>query len=70
MLVLSRRANQEIIIGDNIRVMVIEIRGDKVRIGVQAPREVSVHRNEVYEAIQKERGDGITYDPTIGEDYA
>jgi len=51
-LVLSRTVNQEIIIGHDIRVMVIEVRGDKVRLGVTAPRDVSVHRHEVYEAIQ------------------
>lgn len=54
MLVLSRHKNQEITIGDNIRVMVIEIRGDKVRLGITAPRDVPVHRHEAYEAIQRE----------------
>ncbi len=53
MLVLSRKANQEICIGDNIRVMVIEIRGDKVRLGVAAPRDVPVHRHEVHDAIKR-----------------
>jgi len=55
MLVLSRKANQEICIGDNIRIMVIEIRGDKVRLGVVAPRDVPVHRHEVYDAIKREQ---------------
>jgi carbon storage regulator len=54
-LVLSRTVNQEIVIGHDIRVMVIEVRGDKVRLGVTAPRDVSVHRHEVYEAIQREQ---------------
>jgi len=54
MLVLSRKLNEIIRIGDNIEVTVIEIKGDKVRLGVQAPREISVHRNEVYNAIQSE----------------
>lgn len=54
MLVLSRKKDEKIIIGDNITVMVIEIRGDKVRLGIDAPKEVSVHRQEVYEAIQRE----------------
>lgn len=53
MLVLSRRPNESIVIGDKITVTVIEIRGDKVRLGVEAPRDVSVHRQEVYEAIQR-----------------
>jgi carbon storage regulator len=52
-LVLSRKANQEICIGDDIRVMVIEIRGDKVRLGVTAPRDTSVHRHEIYDAIKQ-----------------
>jgi carbon storage regulator len=51
MLVLSRKKNESIIINDNITVTVIEIRGDKVRLGIEAPKEVSVHRREVYEAI-------------------
>ncbi len=55
MLVLSRTVNQEIMIGENIRVMVIEIRGDKVRLGVAAPRDVPVHRHEVYDAIKREQ---------------
>lgn len=55
MLVLSRTKNQEIMIGDNIRVMVIEIKGDKVRFGITAPRDVAVHRHEIYEAIKDEQ---------------
>lgn len=51
MLVLSRKKNECIIINDNITVTVIEIRGDKVRLGIEAPKDVSVHRREVYEAI-------------------
>ncbi len=54
MLVLSRKKDEKIIIGDNITLMVIEIRGDKVRLGIDAPKEISVHREEVYNAIQKE----------------
>lgn len=53
MLVLSRKKNESIIIDDNIRITVVEIRGDKVRLGVDAPLTVTVHRNEVYEAIQR-----------------
>ena len=54
MLVLSRKKDEKIIIGDKITVMVIEIRGDKVRLGIDAPKEVTVHREEVYEAIKRE----------------
>ena len=53
MLVLSRKSNESIIINNNITVTVVEIRGDKVRLGVEAPKEVPVHRNEVYEAIRR-----------------
>jgi len=57
MLVLSRRKNESIVVGDNgeLVITVIEIRGDKVRIGIQAPTEIPVHRQEVYEAIMREK---------------
>ena len=51
MLVLSRKTNESIIIGDDIVITVAEIRGDKVRIGITAPKDVPVHRREVYEAM-------------------
>ena len=51
MLVLSRQSDETIVIGDNIRVTIVEVRGDKVRIGIEAPRDVSVHRQEIYDAI-------------------
>lgn len=54
MLVLSRKKNESIIINDNITLTVVEIRGDKVRLGIDAPKEVTVHRREVYEAIQNQ----------------
>jgi carbon storage regulator len=57
MLVLSRKKNESIIISDNITVTVIEIRGDKVRLGIEAPKDVTVHRREVYEAIQSQARD-------------
>ena len=53
MLVLSRKKNESIVIDDNIVITIIEIRGDKVRLGIEAPREMSVHREEVYEAGKK-----------------
>ena len=53
MLVLSRKKNESIVINDDITIVVVEIRGDKVRLGVNAPKEVPVHRQEVYEAIQR-----------------
>ncbi|GIW94979.1 MAG: hypothetical protein KatS3mg110_3020 [Pirellulaceae bacterium] len=54
MLVLSRHRDESIIIGDDIIITVVDIRGDKVRLGIQAPPDVPVHRKEVYEAIQRE----------------
>lgn len=61
MLVLSRKKNESIIINNDITVTVVEIRGDKVRLGIVAPKEVPVHRQEVYEAIH---GPGSTQAPT------
>ncbi len=54
MLVLSRKKDESIIINDHIRVTIVEIRGDKVRLGIDAPKDVTVHRREVYEAIQNQ----------------
>jgi carbon storage regulator len=53
MLVLSRKKNESIVINDDITIVVVEIRGDKVRLGVEAPKEVPVHRSEVYQAIHR-----------------
>ena len=54
MLVLSRQRDESIVIGDNIVITIVDIRGDKVRLGIQAPVEIPVHRREVYDAIQRE----------------
>jgi len=54
MLVLSRQRDQTIMIGDEIEITVVDIRGDKVRLGINAPPEIPVHRKEVYEAIKRE----------------
>ena len=56
MLVLTRHKDESIMIGDNIRVVVVEIKGDRVRLGIMAPSDVSVHRQEVFDTIQKENG--------------
>jgi carbon storage regulator len=53
MLVLSRKKNESIVINDDITIVVVEIRGDKVRLGVEAPKEVPVHRREVFDAIRR-----------------
>jgi len=55
MLVLSRQRDQTIMIGDDIEITVVDIRGDKVRLGINAPSEIPVHRKEVYEAILREK---------------
>ena len=57
MLILSRKKNECIVIGDGIRVMVAEIRGDKVRLGIEAPKDIPVHRREVFDAIQRTQGE-------------
>lgn len=56
MLVLSRKKDEAIVINDDITIVVVEIRGDKVRLGVEAPKEVPVHRREVFEAIRFDSG--------------
>jgi len=67
MLVLSRQRDESIIIGDNIIVTVVDIRGDKVRLGITAPTEIPVHRQEVYEAIQRENMRATGLDPNSVE---
>lgn len=55
MLVLSRLRGESIVIGNGITITIIEIRGDKVRLGIEAPREVTVHRQEIYDAIRRQQ---------------
>ena len=65
MLVLSRKKNESIVINNDITIVVVEIRGDKVRLGVEAPKEVPVHRREVYDAIKRnEQSDTDAGEPT------
>lgn len=63
MLVLSRQRDESIMIGDNIVITIVDIRGDKVRLGINAPSEIPVHRQEVYEAIQRENLRSAQLDP-------
>jgi carbon storage regulator len=67
MLVLSRQRDESIIINDNVVVTIVDIRGDKVRLGIEAPQEVPVHRREVYEAIQRENRQATQLDPKDAE---
>ncbi|MDH4201617.1 MAG: carbon storage regulator CsrA [Planctomycetota bacterium] len=55
MLVLSRQKDESIMIGDDVEITIVDVRGDKVRLGINAPRSVAVHRKEIYLAIQKEK---------------
>jgi len=55
MLVLSRQKDESIMIGDDVEITIVDVRGDKVRLGITAPRSIAVHRKEVYEAIQREK---------------
>jgi carbon storage regulator len=57
MLVLSRQKDESIMIGDEVEITIVDVRGDKVRLGINAPRNISVHRKEIYLAIQKEKGE-------------
>ena len=67
MLVLSRKKNESIIIDDNIVITVVDVRGDKVRLGIQAPREISIHRSEVQEAIEAEQAAAAASDDSQAE---
>jgi len=57
MLVLSRQKDESIMIGDNVEVTIVDVRGDKVRLGITAPKSIPVHRREVYEAIQRAKSE-------------
>ncbi|MGA2034596.1 MAG: carbon storage regulator CsrA [Thermoguttaceae bacterium] len=63
MLVLSRQRDESIVIGDKVVITIVDIRGDKVRLGIEAPAEIPVHRQEVYDAIQRENQRARHLDP-------
>jgi len=60
MLVLSRQRDEAIMIGDDIEVIIVDVRGDKVRLGITAPKNIPIHRREIYDAVQKEKDFGDT----------
>lgn len=66
MLVLSRQKDQTVMIGDEIEITVVDIRGDRVRLGFSAPAEIPVHRKEVYEAIRRENQQASEFRGDIG----
>ena len=57
MLVLSRQKNESIMVGDEVEITIVDVRGDKVRLGITAPKKIAVHRKEIYEAIQREKAE-------------
>ena len=67
MLILTRRSGESIRIGDDITISVIEVRGHQVRLGIDAPRTVVVHREEIYERIKKEKEAGIVHTKDVAE---
>ena len=67
MLVLSRQRDESIMIGDDVEITIVDVRGDKVRLGITAPAEIPVHRKEVYEAIKREGGGGYKFQARHGK---
>jgi carbon storage regulator len=57
MLVLSRQRDESIMIGDDVEIIIVDVRGDKVRLGITAPKNIPVHRREIYDAIQREKAE-------------
>jgi len=57
MLVLSRQRDESIMIGDDVEIIIVDVRGDKVRLGITAPKSIPVHRREIYDAIQREKSE-------------
>ena len=67
MLVLSRKVNQSIMVGDNVRVVVVAVDRDQVKLGIEAPREIAVHRSEIYEEIQRSNRSAAAAGAPVGE---
>jgi carbon storage regulator len=67
MLVLSRKTNQQVVINDDITIVIVEIKNDKVRLGIEAPKDVPIHRKEIYDAIRSNSTAALTTVSTIPE---
>lgn len=65
MLVLTRKLNESIMIGDDIELTVLSVDGEQIKLGINAPRQVEIHRKEIYIAIQQENGDALKSESTI-----
>jgi len=71
MLVLSRQRDESIMIGDDVEIVIVDVRGDKVRLGITAPKQIPVHRREIYDAIQREKAQKAAEEtPASGSDTA
>ncbi|MBW3568042.1 MAG: carbon storage regulator CsrA [Proteobacteria bacterium] len=68
MLILTRRVGETVMIGDNVTVTVLGVKGNQVRLGVNAPKDVAVHREEIYDRIKREQGGDTATDPANGGD--